>query len=199
VLSLQQKYGHIKGHVLKVITLTVLKNIQPHTVPIRQQWNGLHVPMCNMINTITLFIHITMPTKTAYYKCSQVTMHTLITMGYCLVKLNMCMPYNHCLVCKLYCLGIQKLKWWGGSWYRDLWIWCHYFKWPQSPVTSHWVPNVIHSVYWLTNFHTAHLRGCEVPDAHMYLHVDINMMHKLKTIITRNVINYKQNSWTHQF
>jgi hypothetical protein len=24
-------------------------------------------------------------------------------------------------------------------------------------------------------------------------------MHKLKTIVARNVINYKQNSWTHQF
>jgi len=23
----------------------------------------------------------------------------------------------------------------------------------------HWIPYVIHSVYWLANFHSAHLRG----------------------------------------
>ena len=40
--------------MLKVITLTVFTNTPTQTVPTGQQWNGLYVPMCNMINTINI-------------------------------------------------------------------------------------------------------------------------------------------------
>jgi hypothetical protein len=122
-------------------------------------------------------------------------MHTLTTIGYCLLKLNMCIPYNDCLVCKIYCIGKQMLKWWSGSWYKELKIWCHYFKWPQSPITS---IGSLMSYTQSTGWQISTVLIWEVPEAHIHLQVEFFMMHKLKTIVTRNVNNYKQNSWTHQ-
>jgi hypothetical protein len=97
--------------------------------------------------TVHHYLYTTTQTKTSCYKCSQVTMNTLITMGDCLVIQNMRLHRK---------TNVNMLRW---QLIQGSVIWCHYLKWPGSPVTSHWVPYVIHSVYWLANFHTVHLRG----------------------------------------